>query len=746
MAQHNKTRKAPIISNSAGSKSASSYPVTPKRTSAAASSYTPKKKTTVKKSAKSAGASRKSSRSNTPRRRNGGGSGGGSWFKRLFKWAFVAALWLGIIIAGILAWYATELPDITKSAAFERQSAITVLAENGDVLARYGEIKGNTLGIEDMPQHLINAVIATEDRRFYHHFGIDLIGLFRAFAVNIQAGGVVQGGSTITQQLAKNLFLSHERTYKRKIQEAMLAIWLEHQLTKDEILSAYLNRVYLGSGTYGVDAAAMLYFDKDAKDLTLRESAVIAGLLKAPSRYSPRRNPNLANERANVVLQAMVEAGYISTEEAKGLSNAPPRPPEKPGNANGVRYYTDWVVDGLDDLIGTPDTDLIIETTLVSNIQSMAEKAIFEILNAEAAEKNIEQGAMVVMAHDGAILALVGGRDYNKSQFNRITQAKRQPGSSFKPIVYLTALEKGWTPDTLVMDEPITEGRYRPSNFGNKYYGEVNLDTALTYSLNTTSYNIAKLFGPDAIIETARRLGIISPLEPDLSLALGSYAVSPLELTTSYAVIANGGYSVFPYAITKIKGEDGTVYYERPAQTMTRRVVEQRPVMQLQMMMQNVVQYGTGQNAKMGFAVGGKTGTSQDSRDAWFAGYTDRLVAAAWVGNDDNSPTKAVTGGSVPARIWARVIGSAQGSFNAKTTAPLADQSMIASMEYNGGYDTNYADDSGFQGILGRILGGGSTHSGGNVTRNAVTPLPRTNDSYEPAPDQNHESNRRYNN
>lgn len=665
-------------------------------------------------------------------------------------------LWVGIIGAGILAYYATELPDITKSATFERQSSITVKAANGEIVARYGEMKGNTLSLSEMPPHLVHAVIATEDRRFYHHFGIDLIGLIRAMAVNVQAGGVVQGGSTITQQLAKNLFLSHDRNYKRKIQEAMLAVWLEHQLTKDEILSAYLNRVYLGSGTYGVDAAAKLYFDKDVKDISLRESAIIAGLLKAPSRYSPRRNPNLANERADVVLQAMSEAGYITKEEAKGISNPPPLPPEKPGSANAVRYYADWVVDGLDDLIGSPETDLTVETTLVTDIQTQAEKAIFEILSAEAENNKIGQSAVVVMAHDGAVLALVGGRDYNKSQFNRITQAKRQPGSSFKPIVYLTALERGWTPDTEIMDEPITEGRYRPSNFGNKYYGLVTLDTALTYSLNTTSYNIAKQFGPDAIVETARRLGIISPLEPDLSIALGSYSLSPLELTTAYAVIANGGMSVFPYAITKIKGDDGKVYYERPAETISRRVIEPLPVMQLQMMMQNVVQYGTGQNAKMGFPVGGKTGTSQESRDAWFAGYTDRLVATVWVGNDDNSPTKAVTGGSVPTRIWARVIGSAQGRFNAKTVSPLADQASIAAYNpadydgYYGGY-VNENSGAGFGGLLGRLLGGGN-NAASSTSGQSYTSQPSQRPSSSRANGQpldneeQHQRQQRYNN
>lgn len=611
----------------------------------------------------------------------------------LFKWGFVAGLWALIVLGGVVAYYAAELPAITQSASFERQSSITILDANGNVLTRYGEIKGNSVSIEEIPQTLIQAVMAIEDRRFYSHFGIDLIGLARAMVANIQAGGIVQGGSTVTQQLAKNLFLSHDRTLKRKIQEAMLAIWLEHELTKDEIMTAYLNRVYLGSGTYGVDAAAMLYFDKSVSELNLRESALIAGLLKAPSRYSPRRNPNLANQRADVVLMAMVDAGYITDEQAKGISNIPPLPSQKPGNASSVRYFTDWVVDGLDDLIGTPDTDLIVETTLVPTIQDVAESAIRDTLNEHGTEKNLGQGAAIVMAHDGAVLSLVGGRDYNESQFNRITQAVRQPGSAFKPIVYLTALQNGYSPATQVMDEEITTGTYRPENFGGKYYGLVNLETALTLSLNTVSYQIMKDLGPQAVIDTARDLGIISPLESDLSLALGSSGITPLELAAAYAAIANGGYGVYPYAITKIRGEDGVTYFERPSRTVTRRVADERAIAQLQGMMRNVVDNGTGQRARQAFPVGGKTGTSQNSRDAWFAGFSDKLVAVVWTGNDDNSPTNGVTGGSIPAGIWGEIMRSAQQNFRADTTFGLRAD-----------YDIS--------GLLGRLLGSSDPDKG----------------------------------
>ncbi len=562
---------------------------------------------------------------------------------------------------GLLAWYARELPDITKSAAFERETSIIVQAADGTELMRYGEIKGKNLNVADLPPHLIYALLSIEDRRFYSHFGVDPLGLARAFVVNAVNGRVVQGGSTITQQLAKNLFLSHERTFKRKVQEAMLAVWLEMELTKDEILSAYLNRVYLGSGAYGIDAASELYFGKSAKDLTLRESAMMAGLLQAPSRFSPRRNPNLANQRADVVLAAMADAGYITEDQAKGLSDLPPRPPQKPGAANAVRFFTDWVVDGLDELIGTPETDIIVRTTLNAAIQDKAEVVLASALRSEGVKRGIGQGAVLVMGFDGAVLALVGGKDYNQSQFNRITQAKRQPGSSFKPFVYLTALERGMTPDTNVIDEPITEGKYRPSNYDGDYYGEVTLETALYLSLNTVAYRLIKTFGPDAVVNTAKRLGIISALQPDLSLALGTNVVTPLELTSAYASIANGGFMTFPFAITQVKEKEGKVLYQRPATIPTRRVIAPREVGMLQQMMSRVTQFGTGQAAAQNFFVAGKTGTSQESRDAWFVGFSDRLVMSVWMGNDDNSPMKKVTGGSTPARVWGQIMGFAQG-------------------------------------------------------------------------------------
>ncbi|MCD8497134.1 MAG: PBP1A family penicillin-binding protein [Alphaproteobacteria bacterium] len=607
----------------------------------------------------------------------------------LFKWGFVACLWVGIGVIGILAYYATELPDITKNANFDRKTSITVKAQDGSIAATYGDLKGDSVDSRELPEHLVNAVIAIEDRRFYYHFGIDPIGLFRAVFVNLAQGKVAQGGSTITQQLAKNLFLSQDRTFKRKIQEALLALWLEHELTKDQIMSAYLNRVYLGGGTFGVDAAAELYFRKPASEVNLREAATLAGLLKAPSRYSPLANPGLSAQRTDVVLAAMADAGFLDDETVQKLANAPPIPSSKPTANNAERYFADWVVDGLDDLIGTPTEDLIVETTLIPTIQQEAEKALAEQIRVNGPERHISQGSVIVMRSDGAVLAMVGGKNYQQSQFNRAVQAKRQAGSSFKPFVYMTALEQGLRYDDLVLDAPITEGKYRPGNYDGEYYGEVTLTVGLMLSLNTAAVRLADYVGPANVANTARRLGIISPVEPYLSSALGASSVSPLEMTTAYATIANGGIRALPYAIKRIVGKSGTVYYERPSVTMSTRVAAYETTRELKSMMAEVVRSGTGRGAAIPYDAAGKTGTSQDFRDAWFIGMSDDIVASVWMGNDDNSSMKKVTGGSFPARVWRAVMMTAH-NYSRPIHGTLRAQ-----------------ESEGIQGLLGRILGAG---------------------------------------
>lgn len=608
---------------------------------------------------------------------------------RLMKWGLILAIWAGIFLTGVLLWFAKDLPDITQTADFQRRSAIIVQASDGSTLARYGELKGNAVSLKDMPPYLPQAVLATEDRRFYEHPGIDIYGIARAMAVNILKGHLVQGGSTITQQLAKNLFLTHDRKFKRKIQEALLALWLEHELTKDEILTAYLNRVYLGSGVYGVSAASRLYFGKDVKDINLQEAAILAGLLKAPSRYSPLNNPELAKERSKTVLAAMVDAGYITEKDVANLKNLPPRPPTKPTGEKSDRYFSDWVIEGLDDLIGTPDMDIIVETTLNPVIQAKAEEVVRGNIDKYRKDRAVTQGAALVMQPDGRILAMVGGYDYGQSQFNRTIQAHRAPGSSFKPVVYLTALRNGATPDTKILDAPITKGDYRPENYAKKYYGEVTLEEALARSLNTVAVRIADKVGIDRVIKTARDLGIISKLQPDLSLALGSSGISMLEMCVAYATIDNGGHRIYPYAISRITTTDGRVLYERKPPTSYTSVVEDKPIEELKAMMHNVVENGTGRHAKISVPAAGKTGTSQDSRDAWFIGFTDRIVAAVWLGNDDNSPMNHVTGGSLPAYMWARIAETAEQHAPEETAFP----------------DSGVNNSNGFSGLLGRLIG-----------------------------------------
>lgn len=614
----------------------------------------------------------------------------GEMIAPLIKWVLVVGLWISIGVGILFAWYASELPDITESMIFERRPTITIMSNDGQVLDRYGDIKGKSITVADLPAHVVYAVLATEDRRFYQHFGVDPIGIARAFAVNILHGSYIQGGSTITQQLAKNLFLSRERTLKRKIQEAMLAIWLEQKLTKDEILSAYLNRVYMGSGAYGIDAAAKVYFNKSAKEVSLREAAMLAGLLKAPSRYSPSANPDLANERAMVVMNAMVDAGYIDEQQVTDIKNSPPAPRRKPSSGETIRYFTDYVVGQIPDLIGPMEKDLIVETTLDADIQKESEEAITKGILKYGEERHIGQGAAVVLRLDGAIVAMVGGRDYMMSEFNRATNSLRSPGSSFKPIVYLTALENGWNITDTIIDEPITQGRYRPQNYGGEYFGEVTIIEALTRSLNTVSVNLMRSVGPDAVIAMARRLGITSDLEPDLSLALGSSGVPVLQMATAYATLGRGGLAVEPFSIVKISDADGNVYYERPKQHTARQVVPRKYVYDLSTMMQSVIENGTGQGARIPYLAAGKTGTSQDFRDAWFIGFTNRYAAAVWFGNDDNSPMKRVTGGLVPAPAWREI--------------------MMKAMEKQGpnyGTITAVSDDFSFHDLMGRLLGGG---------------------------------------
>ncbi len=588
---------------------------------------------------------------------------------------------------GAVLWFAKDLSDIANSATFERRSSIIVKASNGNIIARYGESKGSNIHVDELPPHLIQAVLSIEDRRFYSHIGMDPLGITRAMIINLSKGRFVQGGSTITQQLAKNLFLTHERKITRKIKEALLALWLERELSKDEILSAYMNRVYLGSGTYGFEAAAQLYFGKSAKDVNLGEAAILAGLLKAPSRYSPHNNIELAKKRSKVVLSSMKAAGYITDADMTPSNMQISLPHKKSKSGRDMRYFTDWVIDGLDDLVGRADMDLIIETTMDANLQEYSQNILKNAIDNAPKDEYISQGAILIMSPNGAILTMVGGYDYGQSQFNRTTQARRPAGSAFKPIVYLSAIEKGWSARSEILDAPITQGQYRPKNFAKKYYGQTNLETALTKSMNTATVRLAKEIGISFVIKTARKLGIISKLERDLSLALGSSGISMLEMGVSYGVLANGGYRIFPYAITRITNGKGRVLFERKEPRSYQSIVRRKYVDEISAMMENVINQGTGRAAKLPFPASGKTGTSQNNRDAWFAGYTDKMVSIVWLGNDDNSPMRGVTGGGLPARIWHDVM--LYGS-------PKQQSQYFA--------NDNISDDKGIKGLLGRLI------------------------------------------
>jgi len=651
-----------------------------------------KRKKPGRKPAKDAMRSRKQTNAGKGRRRRSDKKQHSLTFV-FFRWGFVLGIWAVVFLIGTLLWFAHDLPDITRSATFERRPSIILLASDGTEFARYGESKGQNIRVKDLPAYLPQAVIATEDRRFYSHPGVDILGIIRAMAVNIARGRFVQGGSTITQQLAKNLFLSHERKLTRKIKEAMLAIWLEQKLTKEEILSAYMNRVYLGSGTYGFEAAAQLYFGKSAKDVTLHESAVLAGLLKAPSRYSPHNDPKLAIERSNLVLNSMIEAGYIKKSDIKNEGIVISLPNKRANDERIARYFSDWVVSGLDDLIGVSGIDMIVQTTLDLSSHRRAEKALTSAIDNTDEMRFVSQGAILVMQPDGAVTTMIGGYNYNQSQFNRTTQAHRPPGSAFKPIVYLTALEQGWKTNDLILDAPISEGEYRPKNFADKYYGEVSLKTALAKSINTATVRLCNDIGIGHVMRTAYDLGVTSKMQRNLSLCLGSAGISMLEMGSIYTSFANSGFQVSPYGITSITTPDGDVLYERKQPDRYTRIIDRDHVRDLSSMLREVTLNGTGRAAAAGqdFPVYGKTGTSQDYRDAWFAGYSDEATAIVWLGNDDNSPMRAITGGGLPARIFAQVINATH-----QSKTPITHPSKV-----------RHKGDGGFGNLLGRLLTSG---------------------------------------
>ena len=581
-----------------------------------------------------------------------------SWLGRFVYWGAVLSVWGLISTVALVVYYASQLPPIDQLAVPKRPPNIAILADDGSLIANRGDTGGPAIRLIDLPPYLPKAFVAIEDRRFYDHIGIDPVGVSRALMRDVIGRSGIEGGSTLTQQLAKNLFLTQERTLSRKIQEAILALWLERRYSKDQILELYLNRVYFGSGAYGVEAATQKYFGKSARFVTLPEAALLAGLMKSPTKLAPNRNLKGANERAAEVITAMAEQGHITEAMAKSaLANPAQVVHDK--SAGSINYVADYVMDALDDTVGAIDDDIVVTTTIDPKMQAEAERALTEELNAKGARFGVEQGALVALDPAGAVKAMVGGRNYADSQFNRAVAAKRQPGSSFKPFVYLAALEKGLTPDTVREDAPISVKGWSPENYSREYFGPVTLTKALALSLNTVAVRLGLEVGPKAVVAVAHRLGITSDLDPVPSIALGSSEVTPLEMVSAYAAFANGGIGVQPHVIARVRTAGGKQLYVRRNASFG-RVIDPQYVAMMNQMMQETLLTGTARKAELpGWQAAGKTGTSQDWRDAWFVGYTSYLVAGVWLGNDDGSPTKKVSGGNLPVEIWSRFMRAA---------------------------------------------------------------------------------------
>jgi penicillin-binding protein 1A len=567
-------------------------------------------------------------------------------------WGTVVGVWGLIFIVAFFAVFATDLPDTSKLYDVKRQPSINYLDRSGALLAVRGSQYAPPVDIDALPKYVPAAFVAIEDRQFYHHFGFNPWGILRSVAWNMTHDGPQRGGSTITQQLAKNLFLSPAQTYRRKGQELILAVWLELKFSKKQILALYMNRVYFGAGAYGIEAASQRYFNKPASQLTIGEAALLAGLMKAPARYSPVSASDRAARRASVVLDEMVRTKAITRQDMEEAIKEPVRVSATLANQR-AQYFTDYVDAQVRALVGEPTEDLVVETTLDLPIQVAAERSVK--LGVEGhIKQDVGQAALVAIDGEGRIRAYVGGADYGESQFDRATTARRQAGSAFKPFVYLTAMEQGRAPNVMVVDEPVKIGDWEPRNYTNKYLGPITLQTALAQSVNTVAARLANEVGTANVAATARRLGIASKIQLDPSMALGAVEVSPLEMAQSYAAFSNGGFLAKGYAIERIRTASGKVLYDHGVEKASRAAVIGSPALQyMNQMMRQVMISGSGARAKVpGYDVAGKTGTTSDYRDAWFVGYSGGFVAAVWTGRDDNTPMKRVTGGSVPAEIW----------------------------------------------------------------------------------------------
>ncbi len=588
----------------------------------------------------------------------------GAWWRAALRWLVALVVWGGLAAALVLLWFAWDMPRPESALAATRRPSVRLVASNGALLATEGDLYGELVRLRDLPPHLPAALLAVEDRRFRSHFGLDPVGIARAAWVNWRSGAVRQGGSTLTQQLAKNLFLTPERSTRRKVQEALLALWLEQRFSKDELLEIYLNRVYLGAGAYGVDAAARLFFGVPAKRLQLWQAAMLAGLPKAPSRFNPRASPDLAVARAAEVLDAMADAGVLSRDRALAeISRI--RSPSPP--AQGPGWFADWALAGLAGSF-PGNADLVLRATLDPRLQAVAEARLEALLAGPGARAGVGQGAVVALdANTGAVRAMVGGRDYRDSQFNRAVHAKRQPGSVFKPFVFLAALEAGTRPEDAVPDGPLTLGAWSPGNAQWRPRGEISVEEALAQSVNTAAVRVLlRAGGPRAAVAVARRLGLEGRLPNDASLALGTGEAGLLDLSAAFAAFANGGFRVEPHGIAAASGGGRALPVPRAP---PRRAVESEQSEAMRGMLEAVVSRGTGRAAALpGRVVAGKTGTTQEFRDAWFVGFVNRgggpsaaapLVIGVWLGNDDGRPMSEVRGGTLPARLFREIADAA---------------------------------------------------------------------------------------
>ena len=612
-------------------------------------SKTPSKKTSRKSADKKEAAKNKKSikakRKNSRKKSKGNNR---FWL----KFFLILFLIVSIICGGYIFYCWITLPDISKAIERTRLPATTILTESGQEIESYGGVYSEIVYAEDLPSYVRDAVISTEDRRFYSHFGFDFVSFGRAMVVNLIHRRYVQGGSTITQQVSKNLFLTPEKNIKRKVQELLMAFWLEKKFTKNQILTLYLNRVYMGAGTYGIEAASQKFFHKSSHDINMMEASILAGLLKAPARYNPISSKKRAVERATVVLQNMVDNRKI-TEKQKILALKMPIGNNK-YNFDGGKYFADWVYNEVNAYIGERDIDINVYTTLDGKLQKAAETILQQAVAANH-KNNVTNGAIVVIDNSGAVKAMVGGISYRNSQFNRAVQALRQPGSSFKTFVYLAALEDGFEPDDTIEDKPIAIGKWKPENYDKRYYGKVSVKDAFRRSLNLATIDLSNRISKQKIIELAHKMGISTPINNAPSMHLGSFEVKIIDMAVAYSTIANGGFANWPYSINEIYSKDGYKIYERTSDEKN-KIISDEAIENITSMLQSVIENGTGKKARLPFFAAGKTGTSQDYRDAWFAGFSRGYTAVVWVGNDNNSPMKNISGGTLPAEIWKKLM------------------------------------------------------------------------------------------